>query len=187
MDAAHLHLLTNHIPILVTFLSVAVLVWGVISKKSEYYKLAFIGFIIAGLAMFVVYESGENAEDIVEKIPEVTHDSIEAHEEAADISWWLTLVLAGGGIAGLFMQQKKSRRFRSFVWILLTYALLTAGYLAYTGNLGGYIRHTEIAGTGGQTSEVILPSHIDSSWYSSSHSFKKYSRTVAYTKKTGCN
>lgn len=154
MDAAHLHLLTNHIPILLTFLSVAMLIWAVISKKSEHYKIAFIGFIIAGFAVLVVFQSGEDAEDIVEEIAGVTHDSIEAHEEAADIAWWLTVILGAGGIAGLFMNKKKQKGFKPFVWILLVYALLTAGYLAYTGNLGGYIRHTELSDEQ-QTSAVI--------------------------------
>lgn len=154
MDAAHLHLLTNHIPILLTFLSTAMLIWAVISKNSEHYKIAFIGFIIAGLAILVVFQSGEEAEDIVEEIAGVTHDSIEAHEEAADIAWWLTVILGAGGIAGLFMYKKKGKGFKPFVWILLIYALLTAGYLAYTGNLGGHIRHTEIADVQ-QTKAVI--------------------------------
>ncbi|GAA5520203.1 hypothetical protein LQ318_00660 [Aliifodinibius salicampi] len=155
MDAAHLHLLTNHIPILLTFLSVAMLVWAVISKNSEHYKIAFIGFIIAGLAVIVVFQSGEGAEDIVEEIAGVTHDSIEAHEEAADIAWWLTVILGGGGIAGLFMNRKRVKGFKPFVWVLLVYALLTAGYLAYTGNLGGHIRHTELTTDEQQASAVI--------------------------------
>lgn len=155
MDAAHLHLLTNHIPILVTFLSIAMLIWALISQNSEHYKIAFIGFIIAGLAVLVVFQSGEEAEDIVEEIAEVTHDSIEAHEEAADIAWWLTVVLGIGGVAGLFMQRNKGKSFKPFVWALLIYALITAGYLAYTGNLGGYIRHTEIAEV--QQSNAVVP------------------------------
>ncbi|WP_445664653.1 hypothetical protein [Fodinibius sp. AD559] len=154
MDAAHLHLLTNHIPILLTFLSVAMLVWALISKNSEHYKIAFIGFIIAALAMFVVFESGEDAEETVEEIEEVTHDSIEDHEEAADISWWLTMLMGIGGIVGLYMNKKKAKGFKAFVWILLAFALLNAGYLAYTGNLGGHIRHTEISDDQ-QTSSVI--------------------------------
>lgn len=154
MDAAHLHLLTNHIPILLTFLSVAMLVWAVISKNSEHYKIAFIGFIIAGLAVIVVFQSGEGAEDIVEEIAGVTHDSIEAHEEAADIAWWLTVILGGGGIAGLFMNRKRVKGFKPFVWGLLVYALLTAGYLAYTGNLGGHIRHTELSGNQQISAEI---------------------------------
>lgn len=156
MDAAHLHLLTNHIPILLTFLSVAMLVWAVFSKKNEHYKIAFIGFIIAGLAILVVFQSGEEAEDIVEEIAGVTHDSIEAHEEAANISWWLTVILGGGGIVGLFMNKKKGKGFKPFVWVMLAYALLTAGYLAYTGNLGGHIRHTEL--TDDQQTNAVNPS-----------------------------
>lgn len=153
MNAAHLHLLTNHIPILLTILSTTILVWALFSKNREHYKIAFIGFIIAGIAMIIVFESGENAEDIVENIPEVTHDSIEAHEGAADISRWLTLILAAGGIAGLVMNKKRVDGFQSFVWVMLVFALLTAGYLVYTGNLGGHIRHTEITDT--QTSLTI--------------------------------
>lgn len=145
MDAAHLHLLTNHIPILLTFLSIGLLVWAMFSKNSEHYKIAFIGFIIAGIAMVIVFESGENAEDIVENIPGITHDSIEAHEEAAEIAWWLTVILGAGGVAGLFMNKRKLRGFKVFVWGILIFALLTGGLLVYTGNLGGQIRHSEIS------------------------------------------
>lgn len=159
MDAAHLHLLTNHIPILLTFISVAMLIWAVISKNSEHYKIAFIGFIIAALAMFVVFESGEEAEETVEEIPEVTHDSIEEHEDAADISWWLTMLVGIGGIAGLYMNKKKTKGFQAFVWVLLALAIVNAGYLAYTGNLGGYIRHTEIADE--QQTSVVIPKAPD--------------------------
>lgn len=162
MDAAHLHLLTNHIPILLTFLSVAMLVWALISKNSEHYKIAFIGFIIAALAMFVVFESGEDAEETVEEIEEVTHDSIEEHEEAADISWWLTMLMGIGGIAGLYMNKKKTKGFQVFVWILLAFALLNAGYLAYTGNLGGHIRHTEISDD--QQTSAVIPEAPDADY-----------------------
>lgn len=158
MDAAHLHLLTNHIPILLTFLSTAMLIWAVISKNSEHYKIAFIGFIIAGLAVLVVFQSGEDAEDIVEEIAGISHDTIEAHEHAADIAWWLTVVLGAGGVVGFLMQKKQVKGFKPFVWTLLVYALVTFGYLAYTGNLGGHIRHIEI--TGEQESSVVIPETV---------------------------
>ena len=162
MDATHLHLLTNHIPILLTFLSVAMLIWAVISKNSEHYKIAFIGFIIAALAMFVVFESGEDAEETVEEIAKVTHDSIEEHEEAADISWWLTMLVGVGGVIGLYMNKKKTKGFQTFVWVLLAFALLNAGYLAYTGNLGGHIRHTEI--TDSQQTSAVIPRALDTGY-----------------------
>ena len=155
MNAAHLHLLINHVPVFLTLVSIALLAWGAYNKNSEYYKLAFIGFLIAGIAIVVVFESGENAEDLVENIPGVTHDSIEEHEEAAEVTRWLTLILAAGGIAGLYMNSKKVKGFNTFVWLMLLFSLLTAGYLAYTANLGGRIRHSEIndTATGAVTTE----------------------------------
>ena len=65
------------------------------------------------------------------------------------------MILGGGGIAGLFMNRKRGKGFKPFVWALLVYALLTAGYLAYTGNLGGHIRHTEL--TEAQQTSAVIP------------------------------
>lgn len=144
MNAAHFHLILNHIPVILTILSIVMLIWAGFSKNREHFKIAFIGFIIAGVAIVFVFQSGENAEGILENVPGVSGSSIEAHEEAAEVTRWFSLVLAAGGIAGLVMQGKQGKYWRSFVWVFLFVSLITAGLLIYTASLGGQIRHIEI-------------------------------------------
>ncbi len=160
MNAAHFHLLVNHFPIFMTVVSVLILSWGMFVKSEAVKKVALVGFIIAGLSVLAVVESGESAEDIVEEIAAVTHDSIEEHEEAADLSKWLTLILGIGGVAGLIMVNKHTKRVQTVLWSLLVFGIITVASLAYTGYIGGQIRHAEeINNTTTTTAEEI--SHDD--------------------------
>lgn len=146
MNAAHYHLLLNHIPVLTSMFSFAILVWGMAIKNQAVKRVALVGFVIAGVTVFAVFESGESAEDIVEDIATVSHDTIEEHEEAADVSKWLTVLLGLGGLGGLIMDRRQIKGLNTVLIALAALAIVTAASLAYTGYLGGHIRHTEISG-----------------------------------------
>lgn len=144
MNAAHYHLLINHVPILATFFSIGILLWGIAAKNKSIQKVALVGFIVAGLFVVVAFQTGESAEDIVENIPGVSHDNIEGHEEAADIAQWLTIILGIGGLAGMYLVTKSIKGVNKYIWVLLVYALIVAASLAYTAYEGGQIRHSEL-------------------------------------------
>lgn len=144
MNAAHFHLLINHVPILAAYFSIAVLVWGIAVKSEAIKKVAMVGFVVSGLFVIVVFQSGEAAEEIVEEISAVTHDSIEDHEEIASITQWLTILLGIGGAFGFYLIAKQADLLKTYLWVLLLYSMIAAGFLAYTAYEGGLIRHTEI-------------------------------------------
>jgi len=117
-----------------------------VSNNADYRKLAFIGFIIAGLFVVITFQSGENAEDIVESYSWFDHDVLEEHEHAAETARWIVLLTALSGIAGLtYFKNEKRKGYKVFLWISLGIALVAAAYLIYTGYLGGFIRHDELA------------------------------------------
>lgn len=147
MDTVHLHLLLTHVPVLATFFSLAILTWAMISKHPEHYKIAFAGFIVAGVFVVAAFMTGEGAEDIAETIAGVSESAIEHHEDAASLAMWMTVVLGFFGLIGLIWNKYGMKGFRPFVWTVFLYGLVTAGVLAYTANLGGQIRHTEISQT----------------------------------------
>lgn len=71
---------------------------------------------------------------------------IEDHEHAADTARWLTLILGAFGITGLiFYNRKPFRGYKMFMYLSLIFSLVVVGYLAYTGYLGGFIRHSELS------------------------------------------
>ncbi len=89
-----------------------------------------------------VFFTGEPAEELVEHLPGVGESFIESHEDAAKISLVLTLFAGLCAIVGLlFSKHPLSRRINTGV--LLT-SLLAVLSLAYTANLGGKIRHSEL-------------------------------------------
>lgn len=144
MDATHLHLLTNHIPILTTIFSVLILGWGIFKSEKNLQNLAMIGFIIAGVLSIVVLQSGEGAEETVESLAGVTENVIHNHEEAAETTNWIAMVMGVMAIGGFVLRKTKPRLMKGYLWILLIGGMLSAGMFSYTAYLGGHIRHTEI-------------------------------------------
>jgi uncharacterized membrane protein len=145
MDAVHIHLIVNHVPVIVTVLSVMLISWAMYSGSAEVRNIAFIGLIMAALFALVAFQSGENAEDIVENLAWFDHDVLENHEHAAETARWLVILAGLTGIAGLtYFKDADKKGFKIFLWVTLLVSVISAGYLIYTGYLGGMIRHDEL-------------------------------------------
>jgi uncharacterized membrane protein len=145
MDAVHIHLIINHVPVILAASALLLLIISLFNHKKEYRNIAFAGFVIAAIFSFISFESGESAEDVVENIAGITHDAIENHEHAADTARWLMLFLGVAGIAGLsYYRNEKKKGFELFLYISMVLGIIAIGYLVYTGYLGGLIRHTEL-------------------------------------------
>lgn len=143
MNGAHIHLLINHVPILGTFLALALLVAALPRHNVPRARSAFWLLVGLGIATVVVFLTGEPAEEAVERLPGVAETLIESHEEAALAS---TIALGALGVFALgalwwFRRRALPR------WVVLAGTAGTlgvAGMMAWTANLGGQIRHTEI-------------------------------------------
>jgi hypothetical protein len=100
-----------------------------------------------------VYFTGEPAEDAIERLAGVTDSVIEAHEAAALVSLIAVELLGVLGLAGLLLSRS---RFSPMLVIRSAFgvALITAGLMAWTANLGGRIRHSELQGSAGQTTSA---------------------------------
>jgi len=119
-----------------------------------------LGFVIAGLTVIPVFLTGESAHERVEDIQTVSERYIEEHEEAAEASLWLTVVLGVAGLGGLVIEKYRRGFLHVYIAGLMLVSLVTAGFLTYTGYLGGNIRHSELRGTSpSQNTEAL---HLDS-------------------------
>lgn len=146
MDAVHIHLVVNHTPVILVASSLVLLFISVFNKKPDYRTIAFSGLLIAAIFSIVAFESGGDAEDVVEELAGVTHDAIENHEHAADTARWMMIVLGVAGLAGLtFFRDDERRGFQLFLYSSILISIVAIGYLIYTSYLGGLIRHTELA------------------------------------------
>jgi uncharacterized membrane protein len=143
MTSAHLHLLLNHLPIITTIIGACLLIWATIRNSDEIRKVSFVLFVAAALIAIPTLLTGHQAEDIVEGLPGVNEAFIEEHEEAATLSFWTLEVLGAVSLLGLVLSRRNGN-IAKFSYLPLALALVTAGMMAWTAELGGEIRHTEI-------------------------------------------
>ena len=144
MNAAHLHLLLNHIPVIGIPISGVLLVLAVATKQQAQVRIA-LGFtVVLALLTVPVYLSGEPAEEIVEDLPGVPHAVLEEHEEIAEVTFVVTEVLGALALLGLALAWKRGKVPKPLAYGSLVLVLIASSLLARTAYSGGQIRHTEI-------------------------------------------
>lgn len=156
MNFAHLHLVMNHIPLIGIPVALSFLAHGLWTKNASTQRFSLL--ILFGLAAMVlpIYLTGEPAEEVVEHLPGVAESFIESHEDAAKFSLILTLATGALAFIALWFQKNEPRR-RLMNFGVMGIANLALLSLAYTANLGGKIRHTELR-SGGATQTDGAPS-----------------------------
>jgi hypothetical protein len=147
MNAAHLHLMFNHVPVMGVLFVVLLLLWANHRQSLELIRAALVTFVSIAVAAGVVYMTGEPAEEVVEGLPGIAEASVEAHEAAALVSLGLAGTLGIFGVFGLWRLHRVARIPRWLPMGSLAGALIVAISMAWTANLGGRIRHPETAGS----------------------------------------
>ena len=156
MDATHLHLLINHVPVIASFIGALILLYGIITKSYHTKNAAYLILLLAAVGGGIAFLTGEEAEHVAEKLPGVTEEWIHDHEEAAEKAIIGIMVLGLASLVGLLMNRRPSGG-RITSWIVLVIALATFGITAYAAYLGGSIRHTEIRPSANAVETVVKP------------------------------
>ena len=144
MNAAHLHIILNHIPVIGIPFGAALLIYGFLRKSQEVKTAGLLVFVAIALVTIPTYLAGEAAEDMVEHLPGVSENLIENHEGAATIALVATSVLGGLSLLRLLIPARFSAAGGPMTIVVFVLSLGVAGWLARTANLGGQIRHPEI-------------------------------------------
>jgi len=143
MNAAHFHVLINHIPGIGFLLGLGVLLAGVYLHQNIVRQTGLLLLFLTSLTSIPAFYSGHEAEEIAQKFG--AKQAIEEHEAAAE--WAYHLTLAAGAAAGLAFiagyKQLKWGRYATTGTIVL--AAFSSAALVRTGYLGGNIRHTEFS------------------------------------------
>lgn len=144
MEATHIHLLLNHYPIFATFIGFAILLFGLFKDNQTARVISYSIFVSAALASFLVFQSGDGAEHIIEKTIPSTKDYIEAHEDAAKIALWFAFGLGLISLVGIYTTIKQKLFEKKIGIVILIASIISIAFFAYVGNLGGKIIHTEL-------------------------------------------
>jgi hypothetical protein len=144
MNIAHFHLAMAHLPVVLIPLATLLLGIAWIKNNTSIRYTAYGILISAALIGTLVFLSGEPTEEFLEAIIAIPHQTIKAHEEAAEMafaSFLVTGVLAIGAV--VFKKSPKIEKNIGF--LVLVSAILSSFLLLMTANLGGHIRHTELS------------------------------------------
>lgn len=144
MNAAHLHLILNHIPVLGTIFGLVLLALALGRKSEELKRVALGTFVIVALLAVPVYLTGEPAEEVLMPLPDASEPIVEQHEQAATVAFIGVVVLGISALAGLFLFRGGKVAPLWFGCAVLVMSLIVSGAMAWTANLGGQIRHEEI-------------------------------------------
>ncbi|MFB6347788.1 MAG: hypothetical protein ABEK50_18895, partial [bacterium] len=144
VNAAHWHLVLNHLPIFFVLIGMGILIAGMIRDSVELTATALVLFIVAGAGSYVVIESGESAEEIVESNNQLREETFEQHEEYGETAGNIIMVLGALSLAYLLYAyyQGTFYTWASGVILLITFAGLY--YLLLAASFGGKARHPEI-------------------------------------------
>jgi hypothetical protein len=159
MNQAHLHLLLNHLPILGSLFGILTLIAGFLLKNEMVKRTALGLFALAAITAIPAYLTGEGAEEVVESLPGVTENLIEAHEDMANIFLWVVGALGLLSLATLVADLKAQKITSVMYGITFVAAIAAMGLAARVGVTGGEIRHTEIRTdvTASATNGAMLP------------------------------
>ena len=142
-NAAHLHIMLNHIPVFGTLFAALLIAGGLLRKCEDVLRLGLALAIVVGLATYGVQLTGEPAEEVIENMAGVSRRLIHAHEEAAE---WVTYVAAAAGLAALvtlLLVRRRHRAVRGLSVLTLVLSLVAFAAAARAALLGGEIRHPE--------------------------------------------
>ncbi|MCX6205739.1 MAG: hypothetical protein NTZ19_05725 [Bacteroidetes bacterium] len=145
MTQTHLHLLITHLPIFGSVFGGLLLGYGLWVKSNHTILSAYFLLIISTIGSVIAYLTGEEASELVEKIPGINKALIETHEEFALVALVSLIILGTASLLGVFLTLKNTLISRTFATVTLVASFISFGLIARTGYLGGQIRHTEIS------------------------------------------
>jgi uncharacterized membrane protein len=148
MNAAHAHLLLNHLPVLGILFSIPLLAFAWWQGTEILRRVALFAVVVAGLLALPAFWTGEPAEETVERIPGVSESAIESHEELAKFALAASLSAAVIAAAGLVMARRRGKTPGVVLAATVGVSCAAAVLMGLTANRGGQIRHSEIVGDG---------------------------------------
>jgi hypothetical protein len=132
-----------HIPVIGILLLIPVLLIALARRSDELSKLGLWGMAGIAATALGVYLTGEPTEEGVEGLGGISKAMIERHEEAALFAT-IALVVLGILALGALIRARRKPLPRGIVIVALIGSATVTGAFAWTANLGGQIRHSEI-------------------------------------------
>ncbi|MEX2242323.1 MAG: hypothetical protein WD716_00605 [Fimbriimonadaceae bacterium] len=143
MNAAHLHLVVNHLPFAFAFVTLIVMLVGLVSKSTAIKKLSLGLMLLVALSSAGAYFSGTAAEESQFGPDSPGYEQLERHEDSAKVTWIIGLATGIIGFGGLFAVRRLHDIPFALMVLPLVLLLVSMYFFVKTANLGGQIKHPE--------------------------------------------
>lgn len=144
MSSTHWHLILNHIPVLGVWFALAAMVVAFAFRNTLMMRSSWVLLVVCALMTIPVYLTGEPAEDVVERLPGVSEQILDQHEDLGKPAMIGMLILGALALGALGISWTSEKWVRPLAIPLMVTTVLCGGFLGYTAYLGGQIRHSEI-------------------------------------------
>lgn len=142
INAAHWHLLVNHLPIIGGLFGIIILLWGIIRKNASIINLSLLLFVTCAVFSVIASQTGESAEAYLKNLKAIDEIYLERHVAAADIANYGMIALGALALITLIFERIRNQKFMPYIILLVSIAVFVL--MARAGNLGGEIMHKEI-------------------------------------------
>jgi uncharacterized membrane protein len=144
MNAAHLHLIVNHIPVIGMLIAVVFFVVSLFHGKDILVKASLWMLFFVALSAVPAYLTGDPAHEYLEHTPGIRNDLIHEHEDAAEVAFVSAMILGLMALLGLVGYRQRRRLSRLYLFLVLSASLVVLALMAGAANQGGKIRHPEV-------------------------------------------
>jgi len=147
-SAAHLHIATNHLPVVGFMAAFALAVFGLFIRDRMLHMTAWAFTLASALAAVFAYFTGGKADDMMMDASGISNAYMSAHMRWGEWTYYAGMGVGVLAIIGWIMA-KKSVKPGAAGMVLLVVLTLVANIMAViTASLGGGIRHLEMHNDG---------------------------------------
>lgn len=143
-NAAHWHLVLNHLPVTGSLAALLLLGWALIRNSDDLKRAALGALVLVALVTIPAFLTGEPSERHLKGLPGISSRWMSNHEEMGEVALWVALVAGALALAALVFFRKSRPVPRWAVGLFLALNLAVCGFMARTASYGGKIHHPEI-------------------------------------------
>lgn len=144
MNAAHLHLLLNHLPISTLLFGFGILIVGWFQHNQAVIRVALGILVLGGLVAGAAFLTGNPAADVLRAYPSYVEKLVHEHWLAANFALWSAVATAVAAAGCLYFSWKRGSVPTCCLIIVLGVNFWSLTVVARANYLGSLISHPEI-------------------------------------------
>ena len=142
---SHVHIIVNHFPTVGVTLTLVMFISALVMNNDGLKRVSLVLFAIFGILGAPTYVTGAAAMWALKDVPGgISQAAINAHRDMALISLFGLAFTGVTAYLELWRYRYLKRFSNKMLYLTLTFAVITFGFMAETGHRGGQINHPEI-------------------------------------------